>query len=68
MDKEYLIRKIEESWDNRDLIKNKDTQKAIRDVIEKLDKGKIRVAEKNEDGWIVNEWMKNRINEGRVTQ
>ena len=36
-------------------------QKYIRDIIEDLDKGLIRVAEKNKDQWIINEWVKKAI-------
>lgn len=36
---------IESAWTNRDLLKDSKTQDTIRDVIEQLDKGKIRVAD-----------------------
>ena len=36
---------IESAWNNRDLLEESETQKTIRSVIEKLDQGKIRVAE-----------------------
>jgi len=44
--------------DNRDLLKEADTQAAIREVLELLDKGKIRVAEPDGDDWKVNDWVK----------
>ncbi|MEJ2636218.1 MAG: 2,3,4,5-tetrahydropyridine-2,6-dicarboxylate N-succinyltransferase [Calditrichia bacterium] len=34
---------------------------AVRETIELLDKGKIRVAQKNENEWKVNEWIKKAI-------
>ena len=37
---------IENAWTNRALLKKEETQNKIREVIENLDKGKIRVAEK----------------------
>ena len=40
---------IEKTWDNRDLLKLKENQHAIREVIELLDKGSIRVAEPDGD-------------------
>lgn len=52
---------IESAWNNRDLVKEKHTQQAIREVIEQLDKGKIRVAEPNGAGWQVNEWVKKAV-------
>lgn len=49
---------IEKAWDNRELVKEAETQKAIKSLIESLDKGQIRVAEPTADGWKVNEWVK----------
>ena len=50
---------IEKAWDDRSLLKEKETQDAIRALIELLDKGKVRVAEPNtEGGWLVNDWVK----------
>ena len=56
-----LQQQIEAAWDNRDLLKNADTQTAIRAVIEKLDKGTLRVATPTTDGWQVNEWVKKAV-------
>ena len=53
--------KIEEAWENRDLLKNTETTDAIREVIELLDKGELRVAEPTADGWQVNEWVKKAV-------
>ncbi len=53
---------IESAWENRDLIKESATIKAIESVIEQLDKGLLRVAEPKSDGsWIVNEWVKKAV-------
>ena len=49
---------IEEAWENRELLKEISTQKAIREVIELLDSGILRVAEPTASGWQVNEWVK----------
>ena len=49
---------IEQAWDNRALLKEKETQQAIRALIDDLDMGKVRVAEPTENGWQVNEWVK----------
>jgi 2,3,4,5-tetrahydropyridine-2,6-dicarboxylate N-succinyltransferase len=56
------LKKIVESiWDNRDLLKHKDNEAAIRHVINDLDLGKLRVAEPTPDGWQVNEWIKKAV-------
>jgi 2,3,4,5-tetrahydropyridine-2,6-dicarboxylate N-succinyltransferase len=52
---------IEKAWDNRDLLKDKATTSAIREVIELLDKGQLRVAEPVSGGWQVNEWVKKAV-------
>lgn len=52
---------IENTWDNRDLLQEKEIQLAIRKVIEMLDKGMLRVAEPNGNDWKVNEWVKKAV-------
>jgi 2,3,4,5-tetrahydropyridine-2-carboxylate N-succinyltransferase len=53
---------IESAWENRDLLKESATIKAIETVIEQLDKGLLRVAEPTSDGsWVVNEWVKKAV-------
>ncbi len=52
---------IESAWNNRDLLEESETQETIRSVIEKLDQGKIRVAEPFGNGWRVNEWIKKAV-------
>jgi 2,3,4,5-tetrahydropyridine-2-carboxylate N-succinyltransferase len=52
---------IEKAWDNRSLLKEESTQKAIRTVVDLLDKGELRVAEPTADGWKVNEWIKKAV-------
>lgn len=52
---------IEKAWEDRSLINDKETQEAVKEVIELLDKGKIRVAEPVGDQWIVNEWIKKAV-------
>lgn len=49
---------IEEAWENRDLLQKKETQEAIREVINLIDLGKLRCAEPTENGWKINEWVK----------
>ncbi len=52
---------IERAWENRELIKDEQIQVAIREVIDLLDEGKIRVAEPTDEGWRVNEWIKKAV-------
>jgi len=52
---------IENAWNNRELLKEEKTISTIREVIELLDKGKLRVAEPAGDGWKVNEWIKKAV-------
>ncbi|MFC0425970.1 MULTISPECIES: 2,3,4,5-tetrahydropyridine-2,6-dicarboxylate N-succinyltransferase [Chryseobacterium] len=56
-----LQQTIENIWDNRDLLQNEDSQKAIREVISLVDKGELRTAEPTENGWQVNEWVKKAV-------
>jgi 2,3,4,5-tetrahydropyridine-2,6-dicarboxylate N-succinyltransferase len=52
---------IEKTWANRELLKQAEIQSAIREVVDQLDKGKLRVAEPEGDGWQVNEWVKKAV-------
>ena len=53
---------IENAWDNRSLLNNRETVQAIEHVIEELDKGLIRVVEQDLQGnWNVNEWVKKAV-------
>ncbi len=54
-----LKEQINAAWDDRQLLKQRSYQEAVRNVIELLDKGEIRVAEPTSDGeWQVNQWVK----------
>lgn len=56
-----LQQTIENIWDNRELLQNEDSQKAIREAISLIDKGELRTAEPTENGWQVNEWVKKAV-------
>ena len=56
-----LQKTIETAWDNRDLLTDAKTIDAIREVVNLLDLGKLRVAEPTTDGWQVNEWVKKAV-------
>ena len=58
MDLELLIKK---AWENRELLKDETYTDAIKNVIEKVDKGILRTAMPVGNGWQVNEWVKQAI-------
>ncbi len=56
-----LQTKIEAAWNDRALLKDENYSNAIREVIEEVDKGRLRVAEPKGNEWVVNEWVKQAI-------
>jgi len=52
---------IEKAWEDRTLLQQPETAKAVREVVNQLDLGKLRVAEPSGDGWTVNEWIKKAV-------
>jgi 2,3,4,5-tetrahydropyridine-2-carboxylate N-succinyltransferase len=63
---ESLKRIIDRVWENREELHERESQHAIREVVEMLDRGKIRVAQPVEDdrgerSWEVNEWVKKAV-------
>ena len=52
---------IESAWEDRGLLQQPGTQSAVREVVEKLDKGELRVAQPVAGGWQVNEWVKKAV-------
>jgi len=52
---------IEAAWENRQLLNEETTKTTIREIVEMLDKGKLRIAEPTSEGWIVNEWIKKAV-------
>ena len=52
---------IEKVWEDRSLLSLSTSQEAIKQVIDLLDKGKLRVAEPLGEGWKVNEWIKKAV-------
>ena len=52
---------IEAAWENRSLLMEGKTQETIREVIDLLDKGELRVAEPLNQEWKVNEWIKKAV-------
>ncbi len=58
---EQLQQIIEQAWEDRGLLQEQKVKDAIKQVIELLDKGKLRVAEPQNGQWIVNEWVKKAV-------
>jgi 2,3,4,5-tetrahydropyridine-2-carboxylate N-succinyltransferase len=56
-----LKQTVEEAWDNRELLSKDYVQNAILEVIDQLDRGILRVAEKQPSGWKVNDWVKKAV-------
>jgi 2,3,4,5-tetrahydropyridine-2-carboxylate N-succinyltransferase len=56
-----LKTKIEAAWNDRALLKEEIYSNAVREVIEEVDKGRLRVAAPQENDWVVNEWVKQAI-------
>lgn len=52
---------IEAAWEDRALLQEEETQRAIRAIIDRLDKGDLRVATPTNSGWEVNEWVKKAV-------
>ena len=52
---------IEKAWVDRALLQETSVREAIRTVVERLDKGTLRVAEPVSGGWQVNEWVKKAV-------
>lgn len=62
--KNDLIATIEAAWENRADItpSNDDVKQSVEQVINLLDSGEVRVAEKGADGaWLVNQWLKKAV-------
>ena len=55
---------IENLWEKKDeinFIENIEAKNSVLEVLDNLDKGKLRVCEKIENNWIVNQWLKKTI-------
>ncbi len=52
---------VEAAWDDRSLLQEADVQSSINEVVGQLDSGLLRVANKEEGKWIVNDWIKKAV-------
>jgi len=64
MNAEQMQKTVDEAWESRDTV-NAATKGPIRDAVvatlEALDAGSLRVAEKRDSGWHVNQWCKKAV-------
>jgi len=57
-----LKQRIEEAWNNRELLNEQNYSDAVRSVVAQLDEGELRTAEPLGKGnWQVNEWVKKAV-------
>lgn len=56
-----LRESVEQAWQNREMLSYLGILNDVKSVIEEVDKGRLRVAEPAENGWKVNEWVKQAI-------
>ena len=56
-----LKRLVEDAWEDRTLITFREHRSAVEEVIQKLDKGTLRVAEQVAGRWHVNDWIKKAV-------
>jgi len=52
---------IAAAWADRGLLKEETYHLGVKAVMEEVDKGRLRVASPTENGWVVNEWVKQAI-------
>ncbi len=55
------IQVIENVWENRELLKTPEAHQAINSAVNWLDRGEVRIAEKVDGVWRVNEWLKKAV-------
>ncbi|MCW8980895.1 MAG: 2,3,4,5-tetrahydropyridine-2,6-dicarboxylate N-succinyltransferase [Altibacter sp.] len=56
-----LQQTIEKAWEDRSLLQDPDTIRAIREVVRLCDEGSLRCAAPTKTGWQVNEWVKKAV-------
>ena len=61
MTKKIIEDGYEDLNNSKDISENEKLINAVKETIADLDKGKIRVAEKGQNGWVVNDWIKKAI-------
>ena len=52
---------IESAWEDRSLLEKSEVKEAIREIINQLDIGRLRVASLKENKWQINEWVQRAV-------
>ncbi len=52
---------VEEAWENREILNKQEVKDAIFEVVDQLDRGVLRVAFKEGEKWVVNDWVKKAV-------
>lgn len=52
---------VEEAWENREILNKQEVKDAIFEVVDQLDRGVLRVAFKEGEQWVVNDWVKKAV-------
>lgn len=52
---------INQAYEHREMLQQPDIQRAVRETIDALDKGRLRCAEPTSHGWQVNMWVKKAV-------
>ena len=52
---------IEEAWEDRTRLSDKNVKIAIKSIIDELDRGEKRVAEQVDGNWVVHDWIKKAV-------
>jgi len=56
-----LKEKIGQAWEDRSMLHMQDCKDCIKEVMQLLNDGKIRVAQPTNEGWQVNDWIKKAV-------
>ena len=58
---ENIRKYIDAAWVDRNMLSNQEVITAVEDLVELLDKGKVRVSHHVDNKWITNDWVKKAI-------
>ena len=61
MEYSILAALINDAYEKNDLLRDEEYSSAVREAVDLLDKGFIRIAEKKDSKWLVNEWAKKAV-------
>lgn len=64
MQDQALMNVIDQAWEDRDTLGTEtrgDVRDAVETALKMLDSGEVRVASKEENGWVVHQWLKKAV-------